>query len=414
MTSGPVPARTPELSAAFLDDLHETYRHLHRTPELSMQEHETAATIEHRLVSLGIEHFRCGSTGVVGILTHSEPGPVVAYRADIDALPLAEDTGLEYASHATGVLPDGTPVPVMHACGHDAHTAIALGLAELFSSRRDLWSGTIVFIFQPGEETAAGAKAMVEDGLWSRVPRPEVLLGQHVGPAPAGTVVYAEGTAMAFADSIFVTVRGRGAHASRPAEAIDPILLAAHMIVRLQGIVSREVAPQRSAVVTVGQIHGGLKENIIPSTVEFTVNVRSFEPEVRERVLAAITRILNAEAAASGAEAPLLRTAYSFPQCFNDPASTRRAIGAIRAELGEGQLRESEPFMGSEDVGNLSEAIGCPLVYWLCGGHPHEAPANGQSHPGNHSAGFALVLEPTLSTGVRAGAAALLAWLGRR
>lgn len=401
----------PSLTDSATKRMHALYRQLHSAPELSMQEHETAELIEQRLTSLGIPTFRCGRTGVVGILESGSPGPVVAYRADIDALPLAEQTGLDFASSRTGLLPDGTTVPVMHACGHDAHTTVALTLAELFSTHREHWRGTIVLVFQPGEEIAAGAQAMIDDGLWQRAPLPEVLLGQHIGPAPAGSILYGEGVVMATADSLRVTVNGRGAHASRPSESIDPILLAAHMIVRLQGIVSREIAPQRSAVVTVATISGGLKENIIPSTVEFSVNVRTFDQDVRERVLSAITRIVIAEAQASGAPEPRIERTNAFPACLNDPRSTRRVAAALCAALGEHNVRESEPFMGSEDVGNLSNAIDVPLVYWLFGGQPASASSSAKSQPGNHSPEFAPAYEPALATGVRAGTAALLEWL---
>jgi amidohydrolase len=279
--------RQLELTDEQTVQMHDLYRHLHANPELSMQEHRTAGLIAERLLAMGADTFSCGGTGVVGILRNGE-GPVVGFRADIDGLPIKEETGLQYASRATGILPDGTQVPVMHGCGHDVHVAAALTAAKLLAGAADAWSGTIVFIFQPGEETAAGAQAMVDDGLWNRAPKPEIIYGQHVMPSLAGTVGISRGSAMAMADSWKVTVRGRQAHGSQPQEAIDPIVLAAHMVVRLQTIVSRELNPMQSAVVTVGTFHGGLKENIIPGTVEFTVNVRSFEQNVREAVLASI------------------------------------------------------------------------------------------------------------------------------
>lgn len=398
---------TPRPSAAATARLHANYRDLHAHPELSMQEHRTAGLVEERLAGLGLETFRCAGTGVVGVLRNGD-GPVVAYRADTDALPVAEATGLPYASTATGTLPDGTEVPVMHACGHDAHTAVALAVAELLAEHRGGWAGTVVFVFQPGEETAVGARAMVTDGLWDRAPRPELVLGQHVGPVLAGTVLHASGVATATSDAWRVTVHGRGGHASRPENTIDPIVLAAHMVVRLQSIVSREVDPRQSAVLTVGTIRGGLKENVIPSTVELTVNLRALDAGVRDRVSAALHRVLLAEAAASGAPEPSIEHLYAFPRCVNDPAATERAVRALRAELGAEAVTESPPFMGSEDFGHFGETLGVASVYWLFGGASAESLASGAAPAGNHSPGFAPALEPTLSTGVRAAAAVLL------
>ena len=223
MTDLPI-ALTDELRTKMLD----LYRHLHANPELSMQEHKTAELIQSSLVALGIDTFVCGGTGVVGVLTNGE-GPTVAFRADSDGLPIAEDTGVDYASAATGRLDDGTEVPVMHGCGHDTHVATLLTVAELLAGAREAWAGTIVFLFQPGEETAAGAKAMVEDGLWDRAPKPEIVFGQHVGPMLAGTVHVTSGDAMAMADSLKVTVYGQGSHGSQPQDSIDPIIQGVNM-----------------------------------------------------------------------------------------------------------------------------------------------------------------------------------------
>lgn len=391
-------------------DLHDLYRHLHRHPELSMQEHQTAALIEERLQALAWKVFRCGGTGVVGVLDNG-PGPVVAFRADTDALPVAEATGVEYASTATGRLPDGTEVPVMHACGHDTHITAALGAAHLLTLRRDQWSGTVVLIFQPGEETAAGAEAMVQDGLWERAPKAELVLGQHVWPREAGTVHLPSGPAMAMADAWEVTVRGRGGHGSRPEFTIDPVVLAAHMVVRLQSIVAREVAAQSPAVLTVGTFHAGLKENIIPDRAVFTINVRSLDQETRERVLGAARRVLRAEAAASGAPEPQIRELYRFPVLVNDPEATASIAQALTAELGEQNVGHTPAMMGSEDFGHLADAIGVPSVYWFFGGLDTTTADSAQA-PSNHSPDFAPVLEPTLSTGVRAALAGLSHALG--
>ncbi|WP_026819924.1 amidohydrolase [Arthrobacter castelli] len=391
--------------------MHDLYTGLHANPELSMQEHQTAELITSRLEAIGAETFRCAGTGVVGILRNGED-PVVGFRADTDGLPVAEDTGLEYASTARGELPDGTEVPVMHACGHDTHVTAALTAAELLSAQQGTWAGTIVFIFQPGEETAAGAKAMVDEGLWDRAPRPEIIYGQHVMPQPAGTVRVSRGTAMAMADSWKVTVYGSGGHGSQPQDTTDPIVLAAHMVVRIQTIVSREVDPRDSAVVTIGSFHSGLKENIIPATAEFTLNVRSFDQQVRDDVLGALRRIISAEAAASGAPEPDIAEISTFPRCYNDPDSADALLTALRGELGEENVEESRPLMGSEDFGALAEAIGVPSVYWFFGGHPPEMFDAGSQVPSNHSPQFAPVMEPTLTNGVRAAATAILSRLG--
>ncbi|MEX5256573.1 amidohydrolase [Kocuria arenosa] len=392
--------------------MHELYRHLHAHPELSMQEHATATLIEQRLTALGIENFRCGGTGVVGVLRNGD-GPTVAFRADTDGLPLAEDTGLDYASTATGRLEDGTQVPVMHGCGHDTHVAVLLTAAELLTGAREAWAGTVVLVFQPGEETAAGAKAMLEDGLWGKAPVPDVVYGQHVMPGRAGTISYASGDTMAMADSWKVTLHGKGSHASQPQDSTDPIVLGAHIITRLQTIVSREIDPRRPAVVTVGTFHGGLKENIIPASAEFTLNVRTFDPAVRDHVLAALRRIISAEAAASGAPEPTVEVLSTFPRNYNDPDATAALVERFRQVLGEDSVAEIEPLMGSEDFGALGAAIGVPTVFWMFGGHDAAALDGEGPVPMNHSPFFAPAIEPTLSTGVQAALTAILSCLGR-
>ncbi|WP_219414510.1 amidohydrolase [Pseudonocardia nigra] len=409
MTVLPAPLEIP---AALREDLHALYRGLHAAPELSMQEHRTAELISARMVALGWEAITVGGTGVAAVLRNGD-GPVVGFRADTDALPVQEQTGLDYASTARGTLPDGTAVPVMHACGHDMHVTCGIGVAELLSATRDAWAGTVVLLFQPGEETSQGAAAMVADGLWDRVPRPEVVFGQHVWPGRTGTVEVSSGPAMAMADSWKVTVHGRGGHGSQPDQTIDPVVLAAHMVVRIQSVVSREVPPQQAAVVTIGSFHAGLKENIIPSAAEFTVNVRNLDPEVRTRVLAALRRVIHAEALASGAPEPQVVKLYTFPLLYNDPEATEQLSAALAGALGEDKVRRTAPRMGSEDFGHLPEAIGVPGVYWFFGGMPDEVVDSGDPVPSNHSPHFAPVVEPTLTTGVTAAYAAIMSRVGR-
>ncbi|MEV4900193.1 amidohydrolase [Citricoccus sp. NPDC055426] len=386
------------------------YQHLHAHPELSMQEHATAQYLETHLDTLGIEHFRCGGTGVVGVLRNGD-GPVVAFRADTDGLPIEEDSAVGYRSTARGTLEDGTEVPVMHGCGHDTHVAALMTAAEVLAADRENWSGTLVLIFQPGEETAAGARAMVEDGLWEKAPRPEVVFGQHVMPGLAGTVEVVSGPAMAYADSWKVTLHGEQSHGSQPQDSIDPIVLGAHIITRLQGIVSREIGPRRAAVVTVGTFHAGLKENIIPATAEFTLNVRTMEDDVRESVLGAIRRIISAEAAASGAPEPEIEELYRFPRNLNDPAATAVLTEVLRGALGAENVLAGEPKMGSEDFGTLPGALGVPSVFWFFGGFDAATVESG-TMPVNHSPRFVPVPEPTLWTAATAALAALRSRLG--
>ncbi|NUL43965.1 amidohydrolase [Cellulosimicrobium funkei] len=401
-----------ELSTSHTTRMHAIYKHLHAHPELSMQEHGTAAYIREELDELGLETFLCGGTGVVGILRNGD-GPVVGYRADTDGLPIQEDTGLDYASTRTGTLADGTEVPVMHGCGHDTHITVGLTAARLLTEDRGSWHGTIVFVFQPGEETAAGAKAMVEDGLWDKAPKPSIIFGQHVWPGLAGTINVSKGTAMAMADSWKVTVHGKQSHGSQPEQSIDPIVLGAHMVVRIQTIVSRQVHPLKSAVVTIGTFHGGLKENIIPATAEFTLNVRTFDHEVRKLVLGSLRRIIAAEADASGAPAPEIEEISAFPECYNDPSSTEDLMRAFEKALGEDAVVETPPVMGSEDFGVLAESLSVPSVFWFFGGHSPDQIEGDTPAAGNHSPHFAPVIEPTLTTGVQAAMTALLSKLGR-
>ena len=399
---------TPELQ----EDLHTLYKELHQMPELSMAEHATAALITERMGRLGYETFACGGTGVIALLRNGD-GPTVGFRADTDGLPVGEDTGLNYASTARGSLPDGTEVPVMHACGHDTHIVSAIGAATLLANARSTWSGTLVFLFQPGEETSEGAGAMVADGLWDKTPRPEVIFAQHVVPSRAGQVELTSGPAMAMADSWRVTVQGRGGHGSQPETTIDPVVLAAHMVVRIQSIVTREVPAQKAVVVTIGSFHAGLKENIIPATAEFTVNVRNLDSDVRDDVLSALRRVIFAEAVASAAPEPAIEELYTFPELSNDPDATAALKEALVSALGAGNVVDCAPRMGSEDFGHLPDAIGVPSVYWFFGGNPDHVVDGSGPIPSNHSPFFAPVLEPTLTTGVTAAHAAILSRVGK-
>ncbi|MGN6127070.1 MAG: amidohydrolase [Humibacter sp.] len=401
-------------------DLESLYTDLHRHPELSYQEHRTAKIAADGLRSFGIDVVEgIAGTGLAGILSNGE-GPVVLLRADMDALPVAEETGLEYASTERGTDPDGHDVPVMHACGHDVHVTCLLGAAEALAASTSEWSGTVVFLFQPAEELGTGANQMIADGLYDRVPKPDIVLGQHVAPAPAGVVGVHAGPAFAATDDVMITLHGEGGHGSRPEATIDPVVMAAATVMRLQTIVSREVAGGETAVVTVGTLHAGTKINIIPPDATLGINIRTYDSDVRDRVVAAITRIANGEAATSGApRSPDIELTDSFPVLHNDEAATERTLGAFRAAFGDQRVIDPGRVTGSEDVGSLATAVGVPIVYWLLGGLDPQlftkALANGTTDsdiPSNHSPHFAPLIHPTLETGVQALIVAAREWLG--
>jgi hippurate hydrolase len=401
-------------------DIEALYKDLHRHPELSFAEHRTAGIVADHLTELGYAVTTgVGRTGVVGVLENGA-GPTVLLRADMDGLPVEEATGLEYASTARGTDPDGTDVPVMHACGHDVHVACLIGAAEKLAAERAEWAGTVIALFQPAEELGSGANAMVDDGLYERVPKPDIVLGQHVGPAPAGTLGAHPGPAFAATDDLTIRMIGQGGHGSRPETTVDPILMASATVMRLQGIISREIAGSDTAVVTVGTLNAGTKSNIIPPDATLGINVRSYNPEVRDRVLAAIDRIARAEARASGAvEEPEIIPGFGFAALVNDPDATERTMAAFRAHFGADRVVDPGAVTGSEDVGGLATAADAPIVYWILGGadaHAFAAAAAAgrieQDIPSNHSPHFAPVIQPTLATGVAALSVAARTWLG--
>ncbi|MEY9875067.1 amidohydrolase [Streptacidiphilus sp. MAP12-33] len=396
------------------------YRHLHQHPELSLRETRTAALLARRLREAGYEEVteQVGVTGVVGVLRNGE-GPVVMLRADIDALPVEEQTGLPYASRVRATDQDGREVPVMHACGHDMHAACLVGAATLLARSRDRWRGTLLVVFQPAEELGVGARGMVDDGMFERFARPDIVLGQHVAPLPAGFVGYGTGPVMAAADSLDITLHGRGGHGSRPESTVDPVLMAAHLVTRLQGIVAREVPPAESAVVTVGRLQAGTKDNIIPDRAELGVNIRTYTPQTRELVRSAIERLARAESAASAAVAePDLVWSGSLPALVSDPEATSTTIAAFTAHFGAARVQTMPQVNASEDVGVFGTALGVPTVFWFWGGLDTgptlAALQEGRLDelPGNHSPFFAPVVEPTLTTGVEALTVAALTWLG--
>ena len=394
---------TADATRPWQEDL---YRDLHSHPELSHEEHRTAAAVADRLSQFGFEVTTgVGGTGVVGVLRNGD-GKTVLLRADMDALPMAEDTGLPYASATPGVA---------HSCGHDMHVTCLLGAAQLLATGEKHWRGTLVTVFQPAEETIDGAAGMVADGLADLLPKVDVALGQHVAPLPAGYLAATAGPAFASADSIKVTVYGRGGHASRPETTVDPIVL------RLQTVVSREITPGTPAVLTVGSLNAGTKANIIPESAEILLNIRNYTAQSRDIMMASIARIVTAECEASGSpRKPDIEYFEHAPLTDNNPDVAAAVTTAFTAAMGEHVLLPAPKVLGSEDFSEIADGVNAPYCYWLFGGTDPQtfatAAAAGRLDsdiPSNHSPRFAPVIQPTLDTGTTALVAAALAWLGK-
>jgi amidohydrolase len=391
---------------------HALYLDLHQNPELSSHETQTAVKLAARLRDLGYdvaEHV--GGTGIVAILKNG-PGPTIMLRTELDALPVEEKTGLAYASKVHTKDDSGRDVPVMHACGHDIHMASLVATATIMAHTKDSWHGTLMLVGQPAEETISGAKAMLADGFLTRFPKPDVAVALHVvNTTPAGTVAIASGTYDTNADSLRVTIYGKGGHGSLPQTTIDPIVIAAKTILALQTIVSREVKPGEMAVVTVGYVRAGTKNNIIPDQAELGLTVRTYKENVRKQVLAAIARIVKAEAEASGApHEPLIERYEQTDSVYNDPGLAAREKGVLESALGKENVMNEEPIGASEDFSYFVEQ-GIPGFYFELGGaEPQEflkAKAEGRNLPSNHSPLFAPDVEPSLRTGIAAEVAVL-------
>ena len=394
----------PEVRALYLD--------LHQNPELSSHEAQTAAKLAGRLRDLGYqvtEHV--GGTGVVAILKNGA-GPTVMLRTELDGLPVEEKTGLAYASKVRTKDDARRDVGVMHACGHDVHMASLFGTAAVMARSKDGWHGTLILIGQPAEETISGAKRMIEDGLMTRFPKPDIALALHVGnQLPAGKVGVGPGYRFSNADSLRITIYGKGGHGSMPNTTVDPIVIAARTVVALQTIVSREIKPGEVAVVTVGYIQAGTKNNIIPDQAELGLTVRSYKPEVRKQVLAAIERITKAEASSAGTlREPKIEHPEATDAVYNDPALAQRMQGVLETSLGKDNVAVEEPGMASEDFSYFT-AQAVPSFYFSLGGADPakyaEARASGVNLPSNHSALFAPDADPALRTGVAAEVAVL-------
>ena len=401
-----------------LPDLEALYKDVHSHPELSMQEVRTAGLAADRLRSAGYEVTTgVGKTGVIGLLRNGD-GPTVMLRADMDALPIEEATGLPYASKVKAKDREGKTVSVGHMCGHDMHVTWLVGATALLAQARAVWRGTLMAVFQPAEETAEGAQAMIDDGLFNRFPKPAVVLGQHVMVGPAGAVAGRTGAITSAADSLQIRLFGRGAHGSMPQASIDPVVMAAATVMRLQTIVSREVAAAETAVVTVGSLQAGTKENVIPDEAIIKLNVRTFDAGVRKRVLAAIERIVNAEAAASGApRSPEITPLDRYPLNVNDAKASAQVVDAFRRHFPAERVRQTGPAPASEDFGSFGTEWHAPSVFWFVGGTDPDTYAKAKESgrinelPVNHSPKFAPVIHPTLRTGVETLVVATQEWL---
>jgi amidohydrolase len=396
------------------------YQDLHRHPELSFQEVRTAGLVAERLNQLGYDiRTGIGGTGLVGSLRNGD-GPTVLARADMDALPVREATGLPYASTTTATDASGHETPVMHACGHDMHVTCLLAAAQLLADHRQAWSGTFTALFQPAEELGTGARTMVENGLADAIPKPDVALGQHVMGLPYDTVASRPGAALSAADSIRITLHGRGTHGSMPHYGIDPVLLGSAVVMRLNAIVSRELAPGHFGVVTVGSFQSGAKSNVIPETTTLLLNLRSYDDRTRQQLRAAVERIVKAECEASGSPAlPEFEYTDPFPVTQNSQDVYDKVSAAFAAQFGDNAIL-MEPSTGSEDFSDIPNALGVPYLYWIWGGFDpdtyHRAEADGTLSkviPGNHASTFAPVMEPTFRTGASAMTTALMSYLAR-
>ncbi|WP_182526525.1 amidohydrolase [Nocardioides dongkuii] len=399
--------------------LRELYQDLHRHPELGFQEHRTAAVVSKTLTGLGFQVTTdVGGTGVVGVLSNGR-GRTALLRAAMDGLPVKEETGLDYASTDTMRDARGTLVPVSHACGHDLHMTCLLGAARVLSADRSSWSGALVLVFQPAEELGAGAQAMVDDMLFGRFPVPDVVLGQHVAPLPAGTIAAHPGAAYASSDSLRVRLVGKGAHGSMPQDSIDPVVMAAETVLRLQTIISREIPSTETAVLTVGSIHAGDAADVIPGEAELQLNIRSYDQAVRQHVLDSVERIARAAAEMAGApEPPVITRTEGFPVVVNDRSALERTLRGFAGWIGEDRIVDPGAGAGSEDVGILATNAGAPLAFWLLGAADPSLFTAGdlsgpalQHVPSNHSPAYAPAVEIALPMGVGALVTAAKTWL---
>lgn len=401
-----------------LQSFERVYCDIHQYPELGKQEKRTSEIAAAHLQKEGYDvTTNIGGYGLTGVLKNGD-GPTILLRADMDALPIEEATGLPYASTVKAVDTDGETKPVMHACGHDAHVACVMAASTLLSKARAKWQGTLIILFQPDEEHGAGARAMLDDGLYTKIPIPDLVLGQHLTPVKAGVILTRPGVFMASADTFKVTIFGRGAHGAQPQESIDPIVLAASIILRLQTIVAREIGPEDVASVTCASIHGGKAHNVIPAEVELTLNIRTFDSDVREKVITAVKRIIRGEAIASGVvKEPEVSLLMTYPLTVNDPTTSEKLHQSFEAYFGADRTWLSPRHTASEDFSLLATEIGVPSVFWNWGGvdaqiwEQYEKEKDERLVAKPHQANYAPVVEPMLRTGMEAMSLAALSFL---
>ncbi len=396
--------------AADYPRLFSLYRDIHSHPELGFQENRTAARLADEMRQLGFavtEHV--GKTGLVA-LYHNGDGPTVLVRTELDALPLEEKTGLAYASRATSQW-NGKETFVAHSCGHDIHMASWLGTAKALLDDKAHWRGTLMFVAQPAEEQVSGARAMLDDGLFTRFGKPDVGFALHVSPIPAGTIAYRAGVISSNSDTLEITFHGRGAHGSTPALSIDPVLMAARFVVDVQAVISREKDPGKFGVITIGALSAGNAPNIIPDQAQLRGTIRSFDPGVRDKLLAGIRRVAAAESEMSGAPPPDVTIIPGGKSVINDGALTERTVAVFKAVFGDRVVAEPEPGSASEDYSEFQIA-GVPSFYFSIGGFDAAqlaaAEAKGTPLPNNHSPLFAPAPEPSIKSGVAAMTLAVL------
>jgi hippurate hydrolase len=416
--AGHVPAIKKKIDAEYAS-LEALYKQLHANPELAFQEEQTAARMAKELKALGFEvTTKVGVTGVVGVLKNGD-GPTVMVRTDMDALPVTEKTGLPFASKVRVRDKQGLEVGTMHACGHDMHMTCWVGTARVLASMKDQWKGTLVFIGQPAEEVGGGARRMINDGLFTKFPRPDYCLGLHCDARkPFGHISYAEGLMMANTDTVDITVLGKGGHGSQPHTTIDPIVIAARIVLDLQTLVSRETQPGEPVVVTVGSIHGGTKHNIIPAECKLQLTVRTLKDSVRKQVLEGIQRIAKAAADAAKAPAPIVRIEQDdfTPAVYNDAKLAKKTTAAFREVLGADKVHEIPPVMGGEDFGRYGRE-GIPIFFYFMGTMAPErveaAERGGDPLPSLHSDLYFPVAEPSIRNGVLTMSVAVLNLMGK-
>lgn len=387
------------------------YRQLHAHPELSYREVETSKQIAAEFAKAGAEVTAgVGKLGVVGVMRNGA-GPTVLVRCDLDALPITEATGLPFASKVRVADDEGNDVGVMHACGHDVHMTNLVGTARWLTDHKAAWSGTVLLVAQPAEEKIGGAKAMLDDGLYTRFPKPDFAIALHVAhDLPAGQVGYLAGPAMAGSTSLDVVVRGKGGHGAMPHNTVDPIVLAAALVLDLQTIVSREISPIRPAVITVGSIHGGTKHNIVPDEVRLQLTLRAFRDDVRDQLIEGVRRRAAGLAAAHKAPAPSVELSDGTPPTINTPALVARVVPGLKSALGEERVVEVEPTMGAEDFGLFGQG-GVPTFMFRLGTIDPQRVVRAEPLPSLHSALYRPEIEPSLRTGIRAMSAAVCSLL---